>query len=95
MSHQDWHYPVPILVSSFQALVGSIFDVPTALGLEWREAWGRIRPKNFSGTDEHLIRMGSALLLSSVPVLSGWVELGWVPEDLMDLGTGNPESRPS
>lgn len=54
MSHQDWHYPVPTLVSSFWALVGSIFCVPTALGLEWREAWGRIRPKNVSGTDNTL-----------------------------------------
>lgn len=54
MSHQNQHYPVPTLVSSFWALVGSI----TTLGLEWREAWGRIRPKNFSGTDKHLIGMG-------------------------------------
>lgn len=54
MSHQDWHYPVPTLVSSFWALLGSIFHVPTALDLEWREAWGKIRPENFSGTDNTL-----------------------------------------
>lgn len=43
------------------------FGVPTALGLEWREAWGKIRPKNFSGIDQYLIRMGSAY--SRVPFL--------------------------
>lgn len=68
MNYQDWQYPVPTLVFSFWALTGSIFGVP-ALGLEWREAWGRTKPKNFSGSDKELFRMGSALLLCLVPAL--------------------------
>ena len=52
MSHQDWHYQ---LVSSFWVLVGTIFNVPTALGLEQKKPGAGSDPRT-SLEDNELIK---------------------------------------